>query len=30
MKVDLHPSSNGHLTIDFGALSDTDWEALEN
>ncbi len=30
MKADLHPSSNGHLTIDFGDLPDTDWEALEN
>lgn len=29
MKPYLHKASNGHLTIDFGDLSDEEWEKLE-
>jgi hypothetical protein len=30
MKAHLYTSSNGHLAIDFGDCSGTEWEALEN
>ncbi|KJZ64163.1 hypothetical protein [Pseudomonas fluorescens] len=30
MNATLQASSNGHLTIDFGDLPETDWETLEN